>query len=180
MATKNEIIMAELTTDPLSRGYSGMPNAENKRDDGNIMYRTLEQGVFLSDAYQYLSHEAHDPGTAGSNSFPVLTNLRELADDGVIQGIGYPGFPVVAAQNLMGFFAKSTDAGGQLIFMDFNKVSEGGIKVIDFSWNQMVTVGVLSQVQLDTLKLLSDVPISRWTELGVSPVTTQDIVDAGG
>ncbi len=172
MATKDEIITAELTDDPLVRGYSGMANAEAKRDDGNITYRTLAQGVFLSDAYQYLSHRNNDPGTGQPQ--PILVQLEELADLGTVQGVTATSTDQIAAKNLMGFFDKATDAGGLLIFMDFSQAA------IRLSWDAMVAVGVLSQSQLDTLKLLSDVPISRWAELGVSPVSTQDIIDAGG
>ena len=45
MATRLEIIDDELTTNPDGRAYAGM-TAEQKRDDGNITYLTLE--IFIT------------------------------------------------------------------------------------------------------------------------------------
>jgi len=168
MPTRNEIINTEITTDPLARGYAGL-SSEKIRDDANTTYRVNAQGVWLSDLYQYLSHEMNDPGTG--EEWPVLVMLKELAEENTVQGTPENDqFADKVAINLMGFIDKATDAGGQLIWLDFSKPA------IEFTFDTLRNVGVISQVQRDAIENLSDVPQSRAAELGTGTWTTGDVV----
>jgi len=167
--TRNEIIAEELAADPLGRGYAGMSD-EAARNDMNTEYRVNEQGVWLSDAYQYLSHEMSQPPAL--NSWPVLVMLKELAELGTLQGTPEPTTnSQEIAINLMGFINKATDSDGQLIFLDFSAF------LISFSFDTMRDIGVITQAQRDALPLLSDVPQSRGNELTVGTLTTFDITN---
>ena len=166
MDTRDETIASELSGDPLGRTYSGLSD-EAARDDMNSEYRINDQGVWLSDAFQYLSHRNNDPGTG--SAWPCLVMLRELAEDGTVQAVAATPDDKVAAENLMGFFSKASDAGGQLIYMDFSQAA------ISLSWDAMVNVGVVKQSQRDELETLSNVPQSRGVELEVGSLTTTDI-----
>jgi len=166
MATRDEVIAEELSVDPLARNYIGMDNP-TAAADMNTEYRTLEQGVWLSDAYQYLSHRNNDPGTG--RALPCLVMLQECAENATVDGQVVADDFQLAAKNLMGFIAKSTDAGGELIWMDF---SQGAIRQ---SWDAMVTIGVIDQNQRDTLGTLSNVPQSRGNELKYQDANGRDM-----
>ena len=183
MATRDEIIAQELATDPLGRNYAGLSD-DAARDDMNDNYRTLEQGVWLSDLYQYLLHEVHNPraGTPpASRPDACLRMLAELATDGTIQresttdptNSGTPRTITLqdqlAAEHLFGFITKATDAGGQFIFCDFSR------GVISQTWDVMVDVGVIGQTERDAIETLSDIPQSRAAELTVPNVTSEEI-----
>jgi hypothetical protein len=166
MANRDEIIASELATDPLTRGYSGM-NDEQARDDMNTDYRVNAQGVWLSDAYQYLSHRNNNPG---GGAWPILVMIKELAEAGTIQGTPTgTATDQTTGKNLMGFIEKAGDQGGQLIFMDFSQAA------ISLSWDLMVSLSIMSQSQRDELETLSNVPQSRGAELTVGTLTIADI-----
>ena len=169
MATRDEIIQNELQFDPLGRDYASMTD-EQARDSANAEDRTLEQGVWLSDAYQYLSHRNEQPADSPSGQpWPVLVMLQELAESGTVQTMARSESDQVAARNLWGFFAKATDAGGQLIYMDFSQAA------IRLSWDAMVSAGVLDPVQRAELETLSNIPQSRAAEIGAPNWTTFEV-----
>lgn len=163
--TRDEIIAQELATDPLARGYAGMSD-EAARNDINSEYRSLEQGVWLSDLYQYLSHRNSNPG---AGAWPCLVLLREARESGTVQTVVITDDERTAAINLDMFFDRVSDQGGQSIYQDFSQAA------IQLSWDTMVTIGVITQAQRDALESLSYVPQSRGSELTVGSVTTYDI-----
>ena len=165
--TRDEIIAEELATDPLTRGYAGMSD-DAARDDMNTEYRTIAQGVWLSDLYQYLSHRNCDPGS-GFDIWPCLVMLKEARESGTVQGQAIAEDERTAAINLDMFFDHVSDIGGQSIYQDFSQAA------IRLSWDAMVSVGVITQTQRDTIPTLSDIPQSRGNELGVGRITTADI-----
>ena len=177
MATRDQVIATEIQTDPLNRGYLGALD-DDVRDDINTAYRPFDQGVFLSDLYQFLIEQTFNPPQSQANdgSWPVLELMRELSESRTIQGQdkNVANNPLgvndeVAARHMLSYLQKATDSDNNIIVLDMSK------QVNIQSWDLMVADGCISQNTRDAIDDLSDTTQTRGSELGVGSVTTADI-----
>ena len=186
MPTRDDIIATELATDPLTRNYVGLSD-DGARDDINLEYRPFPQGVFITDLFQYLIEQTFNPpqSQATDGSWPVLILMEELRDTMAIQGQNKAADDStllntndqIAAKHMLSYFSAITDTSSRTLRLDMSK----GVNVQ--SWDQMVFVGCMSQMQRDSIDGLSDILQSRGNELTfddpkngfVGVVTTADI-----
>lgn len=162
-------LAAELSTDPLTRGYSAMTDAQ-AATDLNTVYRSAPN--VIGEMMKYLINKKHRTNQGGDDTFsPIVGRLEHVSrsndgDDpfGRVSG-GYAGLDIQHIHACSAFLELFRSQ--HLEDLDFGDAN--------LPWGFVEASGAWSTTHTSDLQALSDNQISRAEELGLGPVTEGDI-----
>lgn len=167
------VLIAELSTDPLGRGYAAMSD-EEAADDLNLAYRPGSRIATVQDVQAYLITQINGTGV---NQRSVMGLIQEFAELGTVRGVA----PTVSPVNSL----DARRSACQMIwYMLRYGMPESGFPVDDTNIQaQFVAIGpdggngpsVLDANQLTAIAALGTRLLSRSEELGQGMVEARDI-----
>ena len=164
-------LAAELTVDPLARGYSAMSDSEAAADL-NTEYRPAKN--FITAMMEYLVNKKHRTNQGGDDTFsPIIGRLYHIArsndgDDPFSRAGAYTGLDIQhihACQTFITIFESS-----QLEDLDYNDTN--------LPWGFVEASGAWSTTHTSEMQALSNNQISRAVELGFGVLRDGDVVYA--
>lgn len=168
-----QVLKTELTTDPLTRGYSTMSDIQ-AANDLNTVYRDIDEGGIEGMVRYLATHKNRTNTGTDTVGSAMLGRLYHVADS-AIGANPFGASPALTVTNAMKHAARSFIElfnNSTLSTVDFQNTE------IDLFYTACTDAGVWKAADVTALKALSQSKQSRATELGIGYVREGDVAQA--